>query len=310
MSKISAVIITFNEAEYIEQCLKSVAEVADEIVVVDSLSTDRTKEICLKLNVRFIEHPFEGYRDQKNYAMAQASFDYVLSLDADEELSPRLEKSILAVKRDLKYDGYKFNRLNSYCGKWIYHTSLSPERKIRLFNRRKAKWVGLNVHETIRLDNPESVKSLEGNLMHWLYNNYEESIDKLNRYSTLLAGEYFKMGIRATPKRLIINPLWRFFHSYILKGGFLDGYDGYVVSKFLALSCFLKYVKLRNLYTLARKSKLDTERRNRIININFPGYKEGECDPISIGFDAKRAFFNQTGLGNYSRNLLHASFNS
>ena len=134
--------------------------------------------------VRFIEHSFEGYRDQKNFALTQASFDYVLSLDADEELSPRLEKSILAVKQDFKYDGYKFNRLNSYCGKWIYHTSLSPERKIRLFNRKKAKWVGLNIHETVSLNNPKSVKCLKGNLIHWLYNSYEESIDKMNKYST------------------------------------------------------------------------------------------------------------------------------
>ena len=306
MSKISAVIITFNEEEYIGQCIKSVAEVADEIVVVDSFSTDRTKEICLSQGVRFIEHPFEGYRDQKNFALTQASFDYVLSLDADEELSPKLEKSILAVKQDFRYDGYKFNRLNSFCGKWIYHTSLSPERKIRLFNRKKAQWVGLNIHETVSLNNPKSVKILKGNLTHWLYNSYEESIEKMNRYTTLLASEYYNQGIKSSAIRLLINPSWRFIHSFFLKGGFIDGYDGFVVSRYLSVTCFLKYVKLRNLYIKAKKSKQDTATFTNVFSSIQTGADEVISKPISIGFDAKRAFFNHSGLGNYSRNLLYA----
>ena len=300
MSKISVVIITFNEAEYIGNCIRSVAEVADEIVVVDSFSTDSTKEICLSNGVRFIEHDFEGYRDQKNFALSQASYDYVLSLDADEELSPKLEKSILDIKHDFKYDGYKFNRLNSFCGKWIYHTSLSPECKIRLFNRKKGRWSGLNVHEVVVLDNPKNVTHLSGNLIHWLYKSYEESVEKMNRYTTLLACEYYKLGIKATPKRLLLNPVWRFIHSFFLKAGFLDGYSGYVVSKFLATTCFTKYVKLRDLY-----------KANEAIKKAVDYLPAGQCtseksEPISIGFDAKRAFFNQSGLGNYSRNLLHA----
>ena len=308
MSEISAVIITFNEAEYIEQCIKSVAEVADEIVVVDSFSTDRTKEICLSYGVRFIEHTFDGYRDQKNFALAQASFDYVLSLDADEELSARLEKSILEAKQDFKYDGYKFDRLNSFCGKWIYHTSLYPECKIRLFNKNKGRWAGLNIHETVRLDNPKSEKYLKGNLIHWLYKSHEESIDKMNKYTTSLASEYFKQGVRSTPQRLLINPMWRFFHSFFLKGGFIDGYDGLVVSKFLAMTCFVKYAKLRQLYIEAKKLKWDTDHPVIIINNNI-GKNEEKLGPISIGFDAKRAFFNLSGLGNYSRNLLYALVN-
>ena len=305
MSKISAVIITFNEEEYIGQCIKSVAEVADEIVVVDSFSTDRTKEICLSQGVRFIEHPFEGYRDQKNFALTQASFDYVLSLDADEELSPKLEKSILAVKQDFRYDGYKFNRLNSFCGKWIYHTSLSPERKVRLFNRKKAQWVGLNIHETVSLNNPKSVKSLKGNLIHWLYATHEESIDKMNKYTSMLACEYHNQGIKSNAKRILINPIWRFFHSFILKGGFLDGYDGFIVSRFLAYTCFLKYAKLRNIYIKERKLKKqgDFLAINALINTSD---SEGEQIPIMVGFDAKRAFYNHSGLGNYSRNLLNS----
>ena len=306
MQKISAVIIAFNEEVYIEQCIRSVAEVADEIVVVDSFSADRTREICLSLGVRFIEHQFEGYRDQKNFALTQASFDYVLSLDADEALSPPLEKSILLAKKDLKYDGYKFNRLNNYCGRWIYHTNLSPECKIRLFNRNKAQWGGFNIHETITLDNPKSVKFLEGSLLHWLYDSYEESINKMNTYTTIQANEYFSKGYKSSSIRLLISPAWRFFHSYFLKAGFLDGYDGYVISKLLSTTCFLKYVKLRKLHIEARKFKSEHSYNYNIIKTSQSGKDEEKAKPISIGFDAKRAFFNYSGLGNYSRNLLSA----
>ena len=305
MQKISAVIIAFNEEAYIEQCLKSVEVVADEIIVVDSFSNDRTKEICLARGVRFVEHEFTGYRDQKNFALTQASYDYVLSLDADEALSPRLEKSILEVKQDLKYDGYKFNRLNSYCGNWIHHTNLSPERKIRLFNKNKAKWGGFNIHETVTLTNPGSVGRLKGNLLHWLYDSYEESVSKMNTYTSLLANEYFKQGLKSSSIRILISPSWRFFHSYILKAGFLDGYDGYVVSKLLATTCFIKYVKLRNLHLEAKQ--LRHLSGFVLTGINDPQpVKEDKKRSYSLGFDAKRAFYNYSGLGNYSRNLLTA----
>jgi glycosyltransferase involved in cell wall biosynthesis len=305
MSKISAVIITLNEEKYVGQCINSLKGVADEIVVVDSFSTDRTKEICISLGVRFIEHPFIGYRDQKNYALSLARYDYVLSLDADEALSPELEKSINKIKPDLKYDGYKFNRLNNFCGRWIHHTNLSPDCKIRLFNRKKAKWGGLNIHEKIVLDNPDSCLKIRGELYHWLYDSYEESIEKINRYTTLLAEEYFKQNNKYTVRKLLFHPIWRFFHSFILKAGFLDGIDGYVVSRILTTSCFLKYLKLRALYLNEKK-----QRQEHSYSIKIPDTGKTETGksekPISIGFDAKRAFYNSSGLGNYSRNLLMA----
>jgi glycosyltransferase involved in cell wall biosynthesis len=304
MAKISVVIITLNEEKYINQCIISVKGVADEIVVVDSFSTDRTKEICLSHGVRFIEHPFNGFRDQKNYALSLATYDYVLALDADEALSPELEKSIHKIKHDLKYDGYKFRRLNSFCGRWIYYTNLSPDRKIRLFNRKKAQWGGLNIHEKIILDNPGSVKLIKGKLFHWLYDSYEESIEKINKYTTLLAAEYYAQNIKFSIRKLLIHPIWRFFHSYFLKAGFLDGFDGFTVSKILATTCFLKYLKLRNISIQAKMEK----------EIIYPGFMISDDDKsdnperpgrsITIGFDAKRAFYNFSGLGNYSRNLL------
>ena len=306
MSKISAVIITFNEERYIEGCIRSVTEVADEIVVVDSLSTDKTSEICKSLGVRYIEHPFKGYRNQKNFALTQVSYDYVLSLDADEMLSPRLEKSILAIKKDFKYDGYKFRRLNKYSGRLIYHHNLFPEHKIRLFNRAKAQWGGYNIHETVILDNPQSVKSLKGNLLHCQYASYEERIDKMNKYSTLLAKEYFKQGIKVNAKKLLFNPSWRFFHSYFIRGEIIYGYDGFVMSKILATTCFLKYVKLRKLYIQAKHSRWEPDHHVNIIKTNQINDDEEKPNRISIGFDAKRAFFNYSGLGNYSRNFLVA----
>lgn len=306
MSKISAVIITFNEERYIEGCIRSVTQVADEIVVVDSLSTDKTPEICKSLGVKYIVHPFNGYRDQKNFALTQVSNNYVLSLDADEILSPRLEKSILAIKQDFKYDGYLFRRLNKYSGRLIHHHNLFPERKIRLFNKEKAKWGGYNIHETVILNNPKSVKRLKGNLLHCQYASYEERIDKMNRYSTLLANEYFKQGIKVNAKKLLFNPVWRFFYSYFIRGEIIFGYDGYVMSKILAATCFLKYVKLRKLYLQEKQLKWKPDNHASILNLNQINDKEDKSRHISIGFDAKRAFFNSSGLGNYSRNYLVA----
>lgn len=306
MHKISAVIITFNEEKYIGQCIRSANEVADEIVVVDSYSTDRTKEICISLGVRFIEHPFTGYRDQKNFALDQAKYDYVLALDADEALSPELVKSIHAVKPDFKFDGYKFGRLNKYCGKWIYHTNLSPDCKIRLFNKNKGKWGGLNIHETVFLDNPKSEAFLKGKLHHWISDSYEEAIDKMNRYTTLLANEYFKQNIKSNTKKLLINPLWRFIHSYIIKAGFLDGYAGYAISKILSTTCFLKYIKLKRLCSEAKISEISKGQHKIAFDKENSGSEKGKLRPVSIGYDAKRIFYNFSGLGNYSRNLLAA----
>ena len=144
---ISAVIIAFNEEKNIERCILSLKNVVDEIVVVDSFSKDKTKEICLAHNVVFIEHSFKGHIEQKNWAYTQASNNYVLSLDADEALSDELKNSILAIKNNWKNDGYAFNRLTSYCGKWIKHCGWYPDIKLRLWDRRKGTWKGINPHD-------------------------------------------------------------------------------------------------------------------------------------------------------------------
>jgi glycosyltransferase involved in cell wall biosynthesis len=304
MPKISAVIITYNEERYIEQCINSVIDVADEIVVVDSISSDRTPEICINLGVKFIQQKFLGYKEQKNFALQQASFDHILSLDADEALSVELRDSILRVKKNWTHDGYRCNRLNNYCGRWMYHSSLYPERKLRLFDRRKGKWGGINPHDRVIMDPEASIGALKGQLLHWLYDSYEEHIQKINHFTTISANDYFKLGIKPTLWKLLVHPAWRFFHSYFIKTGFLEGMDGFSVSKLLAMHCFLKYYKLRRLYQTT-KSKTTGRVPNLNSIINQHDIKPQKEFPFKLGFDAKRAFYNHSGLGNYSRNLLN-----
>jgi glycosyltransferase involved in cell wall biosynthesis len=247
MSSISAVIITYNEQEHIETCLNSLMGIADEILVVDSYSTDSTEEICKKYNVRLVKHPFEGYFEQKNYALSMATFPLVLSLDGDEAVSEELKKSILDVKDDFKYDGYIFNRRHNYCGKWLRFSRWYPDRKLRLFNRDKARWVGPNPHDKIKLDEGTKIKFIKGDLLHWNYSSYDDHVEKINRFSTIAANDYMKEGKHAGALSAPIHYAWSFFRSYFLNAGFLDGYQGYICCSITAYASFLKYAKLRRL---------------------------------------------------------------
>ena len=212
MLKISAVIIAFNEEKYIEQCIRSLQEVADEIVVIDSLSTDKTPDICKALGVKFIQQPFLGYKEQKNFALSHASNDFILSLDADEQLSVELKDEILSIKNSetTKYAGYFFKRLNNYCGQWIYHTSYYPERKLRLFDRTKGSWGGLNPHDQFILNKGYKSKCLKGNLLHWFIDTHDEHIQKINKFSTISAHSYFKAGKTSNYFKITFNPLYHF----------------------------------------------------------------------------------------------------
>jgi glycosyltransferase involved in cell wall biosynthesis len=255
MPAISAVIITFNEQDFIGKCLASLEGVADEIVVVDSNSTDSTEEICKSFNVRFIRHEFEGYVEQKNYALTHASNIHVLSLDGDEALSEELRSSILKVKENFEYDGYYFNRFNNYCGKWIRHSRWYPDRHLRLFNKTKGKWVGPNPHDKFRMNPGSGISRLKGNLNHWIYGSVEEHLEKINRFSTISADEYFKAGKKAGPLTATIHMTWSFFRSYFICAGFLDGYYGYLSCSITAYASFLKYAKLRRLNKLSKSLK-------------------------------------------------------
>ncbi|HAN19921.1 MAG: glycosyl transferase [Bacteroidetes bacterium GWC2_33_15] len=256
MIKLSAVIITYNEEKKIERCLLSLKSVADEIVVVDSFSTDRTEEICLAHGAKFSKHPFEGYIEQKNYALTCASNDYILSLDADEALSEELKQSILKVKSKWKYDGYYFNRFNNYCGQWIHHSNWYPDQKLRLFDRRKGKWGGTNPHDKVVQTHGATKKYLKGDLLHWVLSTYEDHIDKANKFSTIAAEEAFKKRKRASIITILLHAMWRFVKSYFVRLGILDGYNGFVISSFSSYTVFLKYIKLRQM-NLHEKGSFD-----------------------------------------------------
>jgi glycosyltransferase involved in cell wall biosynthesis len=248
MPEISAVIITLNEERNIERCLESLAGVADEIIVVDSFSTDRTIELCEKYGARVIRNSFDGYIQQKNFAVSRARYPVVLSLDADELLSEELIESIQRVKADWKYDGYFCNRINNYCGKWIRHTSWYPDKKLRLWDKRKGSWMGLNPHDRVEMTKGSRTGLLEGNIKHYSYNSISEHIAQINRFTDISARSYFNNGKKSGYIRIMVNPIWRLFRELIIRKGILGGYYGFVISVILSFETFLKYIKLKQLY--------------------------------------------------------------
>jgi glycosyltransferase involved in cell wall biosynthesis len=251
--KISVVIITYNEEKNIERCLNSVQNVADEIVVVDSFSTDKTENICKKYNVIFIKHKFEGHIQQKNFALTQSTNDYILSLDADEELSDELKKSILEIKNNWTCDGYTFNRMTNYCGKWIHHTCWYPDRKLRLFDKKKGEWGGTNPHDKFILNKGCSKSFLKGDLLHYNYYEIREHILKINKYSDISSKNLIKKGKKTNIPFIIIRIILRFIRDYFIKLGFLDGWRGFVICVNAAFGNYLKYIKL---YEFQKRTKM------------------------------------------------------
>lgn len=248
MNKISAVIITFNEERNIERCLLSLKDVADEIVVVDSYSKDKTKAICESHHVKFIEHAFEGHIQQKNWAAQQATNNYVLSLDADEALDDQLKKSILAIKENWTHDGYYMNRLTNYCGKWVKHCGWYPDTKMRLWNRTKGKWGGTNPHDKFELDSGDkNTLHIKGDLLHYSYYTRDDHYKQIRYFTDILAKAQYQTGKKAPLLILWLSPVVKFFKDYFIKLGFLDGATGFTICRLSAYATFVKYRKLRNL---------------------------------------------------------------
>jgi glycosyltransferase involved in cell wall biosynthesis len=246
--KISAVIITYNEEKNIGRCLASVSEVADEIVVVDSYSTDKTKEICSRMNVKFQQHHFGGHIEQKNYAVSCASYGHVLSLDADEVLSEKLKQSILAAKQSWRFDGYAFNRLTNYCGNWIRYSGWYPDTKLRLWDSSKGRWGGVNPHDRVMMDAHSRVCHIAGDLQHYSYHSIKDHIVQINSFSEIAARAAYAEGRKTNlVLDIVLNPLLTFFKKYFLKLGILDGYQGFMIAIHTAYGKFLKYIKLREL---------------------------------------------------------------
>ena len=250
MKKISATIITLNEEDKIRQCLESLRDVADEIVVVDSLSTDNTKLICEEFGVKFVEQKWLGYSEQKNLANNIASHDWILSIDADEVLSDELKKSILKIK-DTDFDTdddvvFSFNRLNNYCGKWIHHSGFYPDKKIRIWNRKIGKWEGI-VHEVIKFSTKVKEVHLKGDLLHYSYAKPEDFEKQVFKLAELRAQHYFDKGKKCASLLKIISPIYFFIQHYFFRLGFLDGKEGFVMCKVAAKATRHKYETLEQL---------------------------------------------------------------
>ena len=247
MVKISAVIITYNEEINIARCIDSLKNVADEIVVLDSFSTDRTPEICKEKGVRFFQHEFDGHIQQKNRVITFASNSHCLSLDADETLSPELEKSILQVKENFSADGYYFNRLNWYCGRWIKHCGWYPDRKLRLFERSKGEWTGVNPHDCYEIKKGGKTDYIKGDLLHYSYLSISQHINQVEKFTSIAANADVERGKTTSLFKIIFYPGWKFIRNYIFKLGILDGYQGYLVCRISAQAAFYKNIKIKEI---------------------------------------------------------------
>lgn len=248
--QLSVVIITFNEERNIERCLQSVLPVADEVIVLDSYSTDKTKEICENYNVRFEQHAFDGHIQQKNRAIQYTSNEYVLSLDADEALSECLSQSILKLKKGWgDKEGYYMNRLTNYCGKWIRHCGWYPDSKLRLFRKKDGQWTGTNPHDRFEVSDNQNTEKLKGDLLHYSYYTIKQHLDQVNYFSDILAKEQYNTK-SASILKIIVSPIFKFFRDYWIKLGFLDGYYGFIVCSISSFATLIKYAKIRQLQRL------------------------------------------------------------
>ena len=247
MPSLSVVIITKNEERNIARCLDSVKEIADDIVVVDSFSTDRTREICVERGARFYPMEWKGYSETKNYANSLAAHDWIFSIDADEALSEELKNSILEIKKSAHAGNYRICRITNYCGKWIRHSSWYPDIKTRFFDRRVTRWEGL-IHERLNIANEREIKILRGDCYHYSYYNIGEHVVQANYFSTLAAEDLFRKNLRVGFLKLMFAPGFRCFRMFVLRAGFLDGYYGWVIARISAHAVFLKYTKLKQLH--------------------------------------------------------------
>ncbi len=249
MQAISATLIAHNEEHNIAEALQSLSWV-DEVVVVDSGSSDDTLGICRRYTDKIFHRDWTGYVDQKNFAVENAQHDWIFSLDADERVSPDLRVEIQELaSRGFSKTGYKIPRVAFFMGRWIRHGDWYPDHQLRLFNRRHGKWGGGRVHESVKLQ--EAPGFLKGEIYHYTYRSLSDYLRRLEIYSNLAAFDYQQKGKSAAFSFLLISPLATFIKAYLLKRGFMDGTPGFAVAVMGAVSVFFKYAKL---YELQRKS--------------------------------------------------------
>ena len=253
MHALSVVIITYNEENNIARCINSVKRVADEIIVLDSYSTDRTVEIARELGAVVHFEKFRGYIGQKNWGIQLASHHYILSLDADEALNDELILSILEAKKTFSERAYQMNRCTNYCGRFIRHGLWYPDKKIRLFDRRVARWGGLNPHDKIHVKEGFKITKLKGDILHYSFQAPEDLVWQNNRLSSIAAASLYANGIRSNWLKMLIRPVWAFINGYIFRSGFLDGTDGFTIAVNTSHQVFLKYSKLYRLQKTNQK---------------------------------------------------------
>ena len=249
MNRLSAVLITRNAAALIEPCLESVA-FADEIVVVDSGSTDATAELARKRGARVVQKEWLGFGRQKQFAVEQASHDWVLCLDADERVSPRLAQSIRQALAAPVAPVYRMPRRNRFLGKWLSHGEGYPDWSPRLFNRMSARWSDDLVHEKVLY--AVTPGTLQGDLLHDSYDDLTAYLERQNRYTTLAARQAYELGRSAGVAHLLLSPVVRFIKFYLLRLGFLDGLPGLL---HISIGCMNSYVKYAKLIELRRADK-------------------------------------------------------
>lgn len=235
---LSISIISMNEEDNIARCLESVEDIASEIIVVDSHSTDRTREIAKQYGAKVFEEDWKGHVAQKNSALKKCEFPWVLALDCDEVVSEELKQSIIRALQNPVCDGYEINRKTYYAGKWINH-AWYPDWKLRLVKREKAKWVGTDPHDRLSVDG--KIERLSGDLYHYSYKNVTDHFKRVVTYAVISADAYIKEGRKAGLLELVFNPFYGFIKHYILKLGFLDGVQGLIISMSNFFYTFLKY---------------------------------------------------------------------
>ena len=240
---ITACVTTFNEEHNIHRCLKSLAW-CDEIVIVDSFSTDRTLEICREYTNKVQQHEWLGYIGQKNLIRKMTSHEWLLFIDADEEVSDDLREQILAEfeKGPGEICGYDFPRMVNYMGRWIRHGEWYPDVKLRLFRKDRGRSGGQEPHDQVFVNGP--VKRLRGHLHHFTYDDLYDHVETMNRFSTITAREKYREGQRFRWIDFIFRPPFRFLKAFFIKGGFLDGTRGFLIALISTVGVYVKYAKL------------------------------------------------------------------
>lgn len=255
MIKISACIISYNEERKLEDCLKSLQTVVDEIIIVDSLSTDKTLEIAEKYTDKIYHQKFLGHIEQKNLAVSKATHQWVLSLDCDERLSPQLQHSIMEIKDRIdENDAYRMARKTYYVYRWLNHCWY-PDKKVRLFNKEKARWGGVNPHDKVVVES-NSVKELPGDILHYSFDSISAHIQTLDKFTDIGAQELIKKGKKVTMLSPFTHATWTFLRMYLFRAGFLDGFAGFVASVLSFMHVFVKYSKV-NFYHRSKTSKTE-----------------------------------------------------